>query len=181
MSERLYNNKGAVVSGLVTGTQWDMMIKYMQDNGVATKGEECNWGNYDNTQIDSLTGYYTKIDQSTLYTDEAGFKSCSDLENQSTADKGDALILLATGASEKVKKMNIYDVAGNLQEWTDEAAYNYEGSTTTLLSDKEYNTFICRGGTAWSYCMNLPACSRNGVTALNSYIWNGFRVVLYIK
>ena len=62
MSKKLYSNKASVESGLVTGTQWDMMMKYMQDNGVEIEGANCNWGNYDNVSIDEITGYYTNVD-----------------------------------------------------------------------------------------------------------------------
>ena len=32
MSERLYRNHPYVKSGLITGTMWDTMMKYMSDN-----------------------------------------------------------------------------------------------------------------------------------------------------
>ena len=181
MSERLYYNKSSVASGLTTGTQWDMMIKYLEDNGVAIKGEDCNWGNYDDVEIDELTGYYTKIDVPAGNTDLDGFKTCKELENQSTSVIWDEVIILTTASSEKVKKMNLYDVAGNLWEWTDESAYLYNGSNTTLLPGKEYNTFTYRGGGLYSGHNNMPACARSGTEGLNSSFFNGFRVVLYIK
>ncbi len=49
----MYKNHKYVRSGLVTGTMWDMMMKYMQDNGINVKST--NWGNYDNVSLTNLT------------------------------------------------------------------------------------------------------------------------------
>ncbi len=54
MSERLYSEHNYVKSGLITGTMWDMMLKYMRDIGnvdVTTS----TWGNYDNVSLNNLT------------------------------------------------------------------------------------------------------------------------------
>ena len=176
MSERLYNNKSSVYSGLVTGTQWDMMLKYMQDNGVAVKGAECTWGNLFDTTIDEITGYYTEIDNNG---NTNGFKNgngyvTSNLQSKTT------YTILTTGASEKVKKMNLYDVAGNLWEWTDEAAYKYNGSKTSELATIDYNTFIIRGGACIS-TKEYGAAFRYTEYVLDTYTTLGFRVALYIK
>ena len=76
-------------------------------------------------------------------------------------------IFLTTGASEEFNKMNIYDIAGNVWEWTLEY--------TSYLRDP----CASRGG----YCDNNgsdnPASYRiSGITA-GSYDSFGFRVSLY--
>ncbi len=181
MSERLYYNKSSVASGLTTGTQWDMMIKYLEDNGVAIKGEDCNWGNYDDVEIDELTGYYTKIDVPAGNTDLDGFKTCKELENQSTSVIWDEVIILTTASSEKVKKMNLYDVAGNLWEWTDEAIFDYNETNTSDMANSDYNSFVARGGALGADYKSYPVCTRTYISAVNSHCNFGFRVVLYIK
>ena len=119
MSRRLYSNHKYVKSGLVTGTMWDMMMKYMQNNGVDITTS--NWGNYDNVSLANLSGYYRNVratGASAGATD--GFKSSKTLTTNSGTS---SYILLTTGSTEQVKKMNLYDVAGNLWEWTGEASY----------------------------------------------------------
>ena len=175
MSKRLYTNKGSVESGLVTGTQWDMMIKCMQDNGVAITGENCNWGNYDDVAIDGITGYYTEVDISAGSTN--GFKEGSTF---TTNGGTSSYTLLTTGASEKVKKMNLYDVAGNLWEWTDESAY-ISSTDAKIYSTTDYNTFMVRGGSLKDAHAAITACFRVGTYVLNSGTNLGFRVALYIK
>ena len=54
MSERMYSSNNYVQSGLVTGTQWDMMMKYMRDTGnvdILTS----DWGNCDNVSLTNLS------------------------------------------------------------------------------------------------------------------------------
>ena len=177
MSNRLYKNKSSVESGLVTGTQWDMMMKYMQDNGVAITGANCNWGNFDDITVDEITGYYAIVDTSYKNTNE--FK---DGNAYSTNGEKRSHTLLTTGASEKVKKMNLYDVAGNLWEWTDEASYEYKGSNTTLSATPDCNTFMIRGGSFDNFHdSSFSVCSRANCQVVNSSTSLGFRIVLYIK
>ena len=161
MSERLYQNKASVNSTLVTGTMWDMMMKYMEDNGIAISGENCNWGNYDDVALDELTGYYTGIDTANGSTD--GFKPCSNLANQTTNGGRNSWVMLTTGASKKAKKMNIYDVAGNLWEWTEEAAYEYNS-----YANSDYNSFATRGGGADNVHDSWSACRRHCGYAINA-------------
>ena len=80
---------------------------------------------------------------------------------------------LATGASEKTKVRNIYDMAGNMWEWTTETG-NPDG-TSTIQS-------VLRGGSFVHNGLNYPVSSRNGRFVGNAlYIDFGFRVVLYIQ
>lgn len=154
-------------------------MKYLEDNGVEIKGENCNWGNFDDVAVDGLTGYYTNV----KIGNTDGFKNCSELESQKTDETVDGSnhILLTTGASEKVKKLNLYDVAGNLWELTEESGYRYNGKDTNALATDEYNTFVSRGSgfncghSSISTCYRAPAYANEAATN------TGFRVVLYIK
>ena len=57
MSERLYNNNSYVQSGLITGTQWDMMMKFLSDSSNYSDMKSTQWGNYDNVSLTNLRGY----------------------------------------------------------------------------------------------------------------------------
>ena len=78
------------------------------------------------------------------------------------------MYLLTTGASEQVKTKNLYDVAGNLWEWTTEVSYNTDNAYRMML----------RGGSFNNTPSSNPACFRNNNNAINTNTNNGFRPVL---
>ena len=70
-----------------------------------------------------------------------------------------------TASSEGVKKNNLYDIAGNLWEWTEEAASS--------------GCFMLRGGSfRYSYA-SCPACYRTYYSVTHSGTTHGF-LTLYI-
>jgi len=84
--------------------------------------------------------------------------------------------LLSTGASEHNKAYNLYDVAGNLWEWTDESAAKYD-SIGTLATNR-----VLRGGSIQNASSAYPVCFRNdNYSATNTNGHAGFRTVLYIQ
>ncbi len=79
---------------------------------------------------------------------------------------------LTAGAIEDYKIKNIYDMAGNMYEWTTE-----EGKHNTSSSFA-----VCRGGPFVYNSVNNPACFRNGGNGvLGTSFFSGFRVCLYIN
>ncbi len=96
-------------TSLMFGVQWDLVLKYLETKGTAQadlKTNSTSWGNYYNnlwniTKADSK--YYTN----------------SQWTNGAYGAKGsDESILLSTGASDTFSKQGIYDLAGNVNEWT---------------------------------------------------------------
>ena len=97
----LYSSPGdSVVSGMIWGCQWDQMLKviYASDSAKWIAGDSSSWGNYYNVTFD--------------YEDN-GTKTKA--INTSTR--------IPTGGAERNKGYNIYDVAGNVYDWTLES-YN---------------------------------------------------------
>ena len=171
MSERLYNNNLYVQSGLITGTQWDMMMKFLSDSANYSDIKSTQWGNYDNVSLTDLRGYYTNVSTSNGSTD--GFKVASSL----TTDSETGLyVLLTTGSTEQVLRKGLYDVAGNLWEWTQEACYY-----SNLSYNTSYNTYNLRGGSFSNAYASYPACYRGCNYAPITDTTYGFRPVLYIK
>ena len=113
-SKEMYNTT-SVASGLITGAQWDTMINTINAKTGASLTNS-DWGNYDNTAI-TYTGMAATSNDSndTLGT----FTGTGGTTNASTGTKQ----LLMTGSSTQFMKYNLYDVAGNVWEWTEEVSY----------------------------------------------------------
>jgi formylglycine-generating enzyme required for sulfatase activity len=94
-----------------------------------------------------------------------GWKSVS----SSYTKASDSFALLTTGSYEGFEKYHIYDVAGNLAEWTQEAVF--------LASTGH---FMRRGGTAQFSGVSYPASARLYAGCDDNYTDRGFRVVLYM-
>ena len=171
MSKRLYSNNSYVQSGLITGTQWDMMMKFLSDSSNYSDMKSTQWGNYDNVSLTNLRGYYTNVNTSNASTD--GFKST---EGFTTNSGTNSWVILTTGSTEQVLKKGLYDVAGNLWEWTQESSY-----VANLGYNITYNTYNLRGGSFHDAYASLPACYRAYSCAPRTCTNYGFRPVLYIK
>ena len=172
MSKRLYSNNSYVQSGLITGTQWDMMIKFLSDTSDYSDMKSTQWGNYDNVSLTNLRGYYTNVSTSKAPTD--GFKKIE--SGYATNSEIKLWVILTTGSTEQVLKKGLYDVAGNLLEWTQETSY-----VSNLNYNVSYNTYNLRGGSYSSRCESRPACYRVYYYAPAADTDSGFRPVLYIK
>ena len=84
---------------------------------------------------------------------------------------------LATGAADGTKVKNIYDMAGNMWEWTTET-----GNHTTANGSSGTTFAVLRGGSFSSDGGNYPVSYRNGGSSTTGYYFDiGFRPVLYIR
>ncbi len=84
------------------------------------------------------------------------------------------LLELSTGASEDTKLKNIYDLGGNMYEWTTETGYHGTGSGTQYA--------VLRGGSFYDCGDSHVVSIRSGNIAVGyTFPDFGFRVVLYVK
>jgi type II secretory pathway pseudopilin PulG len=136
-------------SALISGRQWDVIIKWMENSGNNVQTNSSSWGNYDNIQITGITQY----------------SSTGAVWENHTTKPANYNYILKTGHTNYTKVNNIYDIAGNLWEWSSE---NY------------YSSKVDRGGS----CANEGNASPAGVRSIfptdtANYVL-GFRVVLYL-
>ena len=83
---------------------------------------------------------------------------------------------MTIGSTSQVLRKGLYDVAGNLWEWTQEASY-----VANLGYNTTYNTYNLRGGSFYVAYASYPACYRGYSFAPVTDTDGGFRPVLYIK
>ena len=169
-SIRMKANDDYVTSGLITGTQWDVMLNkiYTSDNtkSLISSG---TWGNYYDSENFTYYGRYATYNSSTTKLSAFSTSMATGTDNKNT------YTLLTTGATDRNKGYNIYDVAGNLWEWTEETSF-YGGRANSI----QYREL--RGGSCGINGSLGPACYRAGNYAEGNIFNNvGFRVVLYLK
>ena len=152
---------GGKTSSLMFGIQWDLTCKFLEVktdlNEDDIKEDSTNWGNYYNNPIILSQGKYNTSP------DEADNPWLDIVPGNKTGT-----MLLTTGASEDTNKMNIYDFAGNVSEWTLET---YTSSTILPCAR--------RGGNFYDIGSDYPASNRNNFSTTYSNFYFGFRPSLY--
>ena len=147
-------------STLCYGVQWDAAMKFVKDSTHSTSNST-TWGNYKNNAwtINRTTAKYT---DSTNAEKKGSWEAITSYKRKTDSES----ILLTTGASDNFKAKNIFDLAGNVYEWTMEA---YGGAYR-----------VCRGGYYLFSGSDYPASSRNRSTPTGNNDSIGFRPALYL-
>lgn len=148
-------DSGDKTSSLMFGVQWDLILKFIETKGEKEKNQikvdSTEWGNYGNSEFDITTGEYTES---------------SDKKYEKVVDsyQKSGKVLCSTGITSRNNILNIYDLAGNVWEWT-------------LEQNGLYNRCIARGG---GYSKNGDDSAANS-RASNESISDefGFRVTIF--
>lgn len=169
-AENMYNNE-YVTSSLISGTQWDVILNRIVQKRAIKKENLTNssiWGNYKDTEI-SYTGRITTLS----FTNNSWYIPAFSGINTGKTEKYIAT-LTTTGACSDTERYHIFDLAGNVAEYTTEkSAYRQETDQTNT----QY--YVLRGGGIDQNAAEYPACYRYGIShpSYTSYAI-GFRVVL---
>ena len=176
LASKVLPSGGTYTSSLMFGVQWDLVLKYLETKGISQadlKTDSTSWGNYYNASFTINRGKYAKYGELDSDWNEynTALESCVKYENgistkisASSYSKG---IILTTGASDACNKQNIYDLAGNVWEWTLE----YTSSSSSPCAR--------RGGFYHNSGSNYPASNRDRDGTTYSYYSIGARVSLY--
>ena len=166
-------NSGTKTSSLMFGVQWDLVLAFMHNKGniadSTLTSNSTTIGNYMNSTFQlSQTGQYAVYSNYSLSsTWNPSTKSTTNFVDSSRNKIAQSGILVTTGTSETNKVMNIYDIAGNVYEWTLE-----------LTSDTG-NPCAIRGGGFGVTGSGSPAAGRDCDSAGSSNGYVGFRVSLF--
>lgn len=154
-------DSGDFSSSLLFGIQWDLTLKYIEERSGKSQEEmqtnSSTWGNHSDSNFSIYKGKYT----TTPETISSWTQVSLDFDKTSTTSA-----LLTSGATERNKVQNIYDLAGNVCEWT-------------LENSNSSNACVARGGTYTESGKLFSASGRlnNNNTYTDSSA--GFRVALY--
>ena len=156
---------GDRTTSLMFGVQWDLVMKYLETKGTAQadlKTNSTSWGNYQNNawNITNVNLKYAECNTSTY--EVKPWTTATEKSKTSSED-----ILLSTGADDSFSKMGIYDLAGNVFEWTLE----YTSNTDLPCA--------YRGGVCVSLGSEYPAGSRYLYYTTDLLAGVGFRLALY--
>lgn len=172
-------NSGSRTSSLMFGVQWDLVLAFMsKDTAKVTNtsiltSSSTTIGNYRDSEFQlNQTGKYATMSSWTLSSTwnqataaTANFVDSS--RNKITQSSDGNGILVTTGTSEQNKVMNIYDIAGNVSEWT-------------LLNTSSTNSPCAdRGGNFDFTGSDCTASFRGNVSTDYSRSIIGFRVSLF--
>ena len=150
---------GKNTSSLMFGVQWDLVLKYLETKGTAQEDLKTNStsiGNYNNNLWEITNENSKYAPNGSGWKNEAYGKKDSNKK-----------VLLSTGASETFSKQGIYDIAGNVWEWT--------------LEYTSYTSSPCayHGGTCFYSGGDYPARYRSNNDTGHYDYDIGFRVAIF--
>ena len=174
-------NSGTKTSSLMFGVQWDLVLAFMRkdttkitDTSTLTS-DSTTIGNYLNSTFDLSRGKYARYDyvedpwknfDSALGSIVVSNETTGKMKKTEQSSFSNS-ILLTTGGTEQSKVMNIYDIAGNVCEWTLEKASG-DGLPCVM-----------RGGNYTNNGSDNPVAHHSDNYTTNAYYGVGFRLSLW--
>ena len=203
VSANMYSGSQVVTSSLVDSYAWDTIVEWMTKektyenlgNDSSSKGNYYNndkislsnalyalhrYGARKNTNVNDYWSYATKYHKGPIKSGWIGIDATSGAKYEFTNNDYDTTNYdytikkeLATGSAEETKINNIYDMSGNMWEWTTETGKPDGGNTVRA---------VLRGGGFDNNGSSFPVSYCNGCCAASWCSADfGFRVVLYIQ
>ena len=182
LAEMVTYTKGekTYTGSLMFGVQWDLVLKFIETKKIKTvsdietklNSDSKDIGNCKDATFTINRGKYATASSWTLSNTWNVYNTptsnyVGENANKLVQSSDGNGILLTTGAVDRNSLMNIYDIAGNVWEWTLECA--------------SYSILHCafRGGDFNYTGSDRPASYRNGDFATARYDRGGFRLSLY--
>ena len=163
---------GEHTSSLMFGIQWDLVLKYLETKNVVTQTQlnenSMQWGNYINSTYTLNRGKYARYGILSTWSDyTTDLTGVVENRIKQSVESGSNTILYTTGSSDRNSRQKIYDLAGNVSEWTLE----YTSNTNLPCAG--------RGGVFYNHSSNEPASFRYDNYANDANFNDGFRVSIF--
>ena len=179
VSENMYGESKTIKSYLIDGTAWDTITQWVSDSTKKSVTDSTAWGNYYNANY-TLKGLYARH-QGRTAKDNVWRWFPAYVYNNGSYTKGSEYTEVATGVTvegdpTRNSACNIYDMAGNMWEWTTETGKHDSKATDAT------NYAVLRGGSFYNGGDAAPVSRRDGDLRVDDCNFGvGFRVVLYIQ
>ena len=166
VAQAMINNSatyGTTKSGLVTGTQWDTIMKWYQSSNINVDTTQ-DWGTYYNLPY-TIQGTTEK--PALWFNSDSNSSTWSSSASNVSHSASNGRYYHASGLNQNGIKKNIADLGGNVWEWS--AEYYRKG------------IYSNRGGSSVNNSNEYSSSNRfsNPLSCAEYYL--GFRVVLYIQ
>lgn len=183
LANKVYS--GEYHSNLLFGIQWNLAIKYIEEKTVAkadvsqkTKvrntikneitSNSTNWGNYSNSSFIINKGRYKVFKQWESFSSWVPYETEDGINvgvghKKLPAEMGNGILLTTGGIG--ISKINLYDIAGNVCEYT----FENDGS----------GRIFARGGMFVIPGNMINSSAKMGTSNTTSSLYYGFRVAIY--
>ena len=159
LAESMYSSSVFEVR-LLTGAAWDRTLGWIYEttrkNITEIAGDSGSWGNYYYVEFEISKGKYSENNGSSYTAVSGTYKKAKEKS-----------VLLTTGATTRNAVNNIFDLAGNVAEWTGEV---YSSTKPTA-----------RGVSSGSDISSDAPAGRGLMDPFDCYSDVGFRTALYIR
>lgn len=160
---------GSKTSSLMFGVQWDLVLKYIENKNIDKDSKIKDKLNSNSEKIGNYLNSTMILNRGMYMSGNNWYNYDKNLENRIKNKKKEAMkaFILTTGSSNNTRIQNIYDIAGNVWEWTLEK------------TDDNSNPCMHRGGGFIDKSMNYSASRRSIGHILYNLSYLGFRVTLF--
>ena len=157
VSENMYGESKTIKSYLIDGTAWDTITQWVSDSTKKSVTDSTAWGNYYNANY-TLKGLYARH-QGRTAKDNVWRWFPAYVYNNGSYTKGSEYTEVATGVTvegdpTRNSACNIYDMAGNMWEWTTETGKHDSKATDAT------NYAVRRGGSFSNNGSDNPVSGR---------------------
>ena len=157
-------NSGNKTSSLMFGVQWDLVLAFMSRDTAKINQNTLSELTSNSTTIGNYNNNLWEIKNvNAKYLSNGKFVQCSNPYKK----ESNSNILLTTGADDSFSVQNIYDIAGNVWEWTLEKTSDTSGYCAR------------RGGSYNNIGSAVPATFRGRDNMTYAHYSIGFRVALW--